>query len=313
MKSECAVGIDLGGTHIRAARISPDYRILSMAKEKTPGDGAPDDVIAAIVRMVESLQTGEPRITGVGVGAPGPLNTRTGCVHMMPNLSGWSDVPLTEILSRKTGRAVSLVNDADAAALGEYVAGTARRKSLFVFLTLGTGLGSSLMVNGMPWVGAGGFSSEFGHLPLFDADDTCGCGRHAHVETRLSVRALWRSYHRHGGNMDESEAGTPPVKKLFDAAESGDAAARRVVTEYGRGLGRLIATVAAALNVRDFIIGGGISSAWEQLRNDTGDAVEYFGFSPHSDSISIDRSSLGDRAGLLGAASLVFNNGIRDV
>lgn len=311
MNNKVSIGIDLGGTHIRAARIACDLSIEQTIRRDTPHDGGPERIIACIEAMVRRLRPEHDPIAGIGIGAPGPLNPDTGRVCHMPNLSGWSDVPLVQILEESLDCPVYLINDADAAAMGEYLKGSARGVPLFMMFTLGTGLGSSLMIRGAPWTGEDGFSTEFGHIPLFGDGDQCGCGGYAHAETRLSTWALWQDYQHRGGSMPVADSEFPPVKLLFEAARNGDAHAGAVVASYGMHLGRLLATAATALNVRTFVLGGGIAAAWDQLETTAMDAVATYGFSPLSDHIGISVGVLGDRAGLIGAAGLVFNRAIR--
>ena len=201
---------------------------------------------------------------------------------------------------------VYLINDADAAGLGEYICGAARGERLFVVFTLGTGFGSSVIVDGKPWLGSAGISPELGHLPIFSGEKFCGCGREDHVESRLSSHGLWRGYFLESGEKNcKGKVNLGPIEDLFDADKNGDMAARLVIDNYAEDLGKMIATVAIAYALKVIVLNGGISSAWDRLKNIAMKAVEKYGFLPLTDDLQIRQSNLGDDAALIGAASMI--------
>lgn len=307
MELKKAIGIDLGGTTVRGAVVDAEGQLYGENHLLTPVNGGPDAIIDALVGIVETLSASAPgEITAVGIGMPGPLNAKSGVVTLMPNIAGFEQYPFQERMESRLAIPVGIINDADAAAIGEYYCGAARGCSLFVMLTLGTGLGSSIMVNGRPWLGQDGYSAELGHIPLFSAADRCGCGGCGHSESRVSIRGLWKDYLQHAPNRrrwrTESEF---DVKELFESARNGDSTAAGVVSRYGEALGQVISAVAVTLNLRRCIIGGGISAAWDVLERPVHKSVEQFGFTPLTDILIIQPGLMGDDAAVAGAGLMM--------
>lgn len=307
--NQYAVVVDLGGTNFRIALVDGDFRVSHYKKSATAGLPTPEDVILAISdyvrQMNDSFEDSNTMITGLGVAAPGPLNAREGLVHSMPNLPGWTAFPLKDRLSDATGLHTEIINDADAIALGEMIRGAAIGLSTFIQLTLGTGLGSSVILDGSPLIGSEGVSPELGHIPVFDSDVKCGCGRMGHAETILSAAGLINTYR--STSEDETPL-TGEVLDLFRRDKEGDDGAVKAVDRYARGLGRLIAISAIAYSCKDFVISGGISGSWSRLASLALAEIQQYGFLPLTDAIQIRCGKLGDKAGLIGCAEMVFNS-----
>ncbi len=307
MKTEKAIGIDMGATHIRGAVVDQTGKLHSGLEISTPVEGGSEAVLDALTEAVNTLLSKEcDRIHAVGIGLPGPLNSERGVVTLMPNVKGIEHYPIKEKLEAIVGLSVGILNDADAAALGEYLCGAAKGLEMFVMLTLGTGLGSSIMLNGRPWLGQDGYSTELGHIPLFDTDEKCGCGGWGHAETCLSIKGLWRDYRSHAGAQARWKSMADfSVKHLFESARNGDTIAAGVANRYGTALGRVIVAAAVTLNLRHCIIGGGISAAWDVLEKPVRNSIERFGFPSLTDNLSIRPGTLGNDAAVIGAGLMM--------
>ncbi|MBN1879909.1 ROK family protein [bacterium] len=313
MKTKIAIGVDLGGTNLRAALVDQNGLIGSVNSIPTPRSGGSVSVVEAMAAMIADLirRSADP-VCGIGIGAPGPLDSRSGFVRDMPNLKGFRNFPLRDVLRDHLSLPVTLLNDADAAAIGEYRCGVARSWSLFCMLTLGTGLGSSVLVHGKPWMGEDGFSPELGHVPLLDTDDRCGCGGIGHSETMLSSAGLWRRYRFAGGkyrsaDKPESDDALPAIG-LFDLCRKGDTIAQDVLRAYGCDLGRVIITAAVSFNLRHIIVSGGISEGWDLLEQSVVESIRRHGFEPMTQDMCIRIGRLGGTAAIIGAAMTVFDS-----
>ncbi|MBN1297598.1 ROK family protein [bacterium] len=313
MKKELAIGFDVGGTHIRGAIVSHDGCVLERFRRQTPTGGHPDLLIPILVDCTTVFRKQYDVLSGIGIGAPGPLRAGEGIVSHMPNLEGWRDFALQDTLSRETGLPVVLINDADAGAIGEHLAGAARDCPLFAYLTLGTGLGSAIVSRGKVWTGSRGFSNEWGHIPVFPDSGVCSCGHPGHAEAFLSTRFILNEYGLEAMGGSPAGISSPvTVSDVFDRDRTGDKVAAGIIDRYGSALGRLIATIAIALDVDWFILGGGISASCDRLMPLIMEAIRWWGFPPLTDGLTIRRGALGDDAGLIGAASLVMHRKIRD-
>ncbi|MFJ6077830.1 ROK family glucokinase [Pseudarthrobacter sp. NPDC092419] len=307
-----AIGIDIGGTKVAAGVVDPDGRILSEARRSTPGSD-PRAVERVIVELVEELGRGR-RIRSVGIGAAGWMDLDGGTVLFSPHLA-WRNEPLRDNLQQLLRRPVFLVNDADAAAWAEWRFGAGRGESRLVCITLGTGIGGAMVMDGRLERGRYGVAGEFGHQVIMPGGHRCECGNRGCWEQYASGNALGREA------RVLAAANSPVAQDLLAAvagraetitgatvtelALRGDGASRELLDEVGEWLGLGLANLAAALDPGLFVIGGGLCSAGDLLveparkafaRNLTGR-----GFRPAAD---IELAALGPNAGLIGAADL---------
>ncbi len=307
-----AIGIDIGGTKVAAGVVDADGRILSEARRSTPGSD-PRAVERVIVELVEELGAGH-RIWSVGIGAAGWMDLDGGTVLFSPHLA-WRNEPLRENLQRLLRRPVLLTNDADAAAWAEWRFGAGQGESRLVCITLGTGIGGAMVLDGRVERGRFGVAGEFGHQIIMPGGHRCECGNRGCWEQYASGNALGREA------RILAQANSPVAQELIaavdghagaitgaivtDLALAGDAASRELLDEVGEWLGLGLANLAAALDPGLFVIGGGLCSAGDLLveparkafaRNLTGR-----GFRPAA---GIELAALGPNAGLIGAADL---------
>ena len=199
-KQELVLGIDLGGTKILSAVIDANGCKLSSHYAGTPASEGPEVVVAAIVESsrvsIRDAGSEISDILAVGLAAPGLINAKLGLVHTSPNLPGWKDVPLKRAVEKALGKPVFLINDAHAAALGELHAGAGRGSRNFIYITVSTGIGGGLILNGEIYEGSGGFAGEIGHMVIDDDGPMCYCGNRGCWEMLASGRALEREARR---------------------------------------------------------------------------------------------------------------------
>ena len=307
-----AIGVDIGGTKIAAGVVDEAGRVLDTEHRRTPGT----DVAAteqAIVDVVQALRARHD-VVAVGIGAAGWIAADRATVLFSPHLA-WRNEPLRDALADRIGVAIVVDNDANGAAWAEYRFGAGRRSKVLLCITLGTGIGGGLVIDGSLYRGAWGLAAEFGHTTVVPDGRRCACGNRGCWEMYSSGGALAReareladvspiAAHRMlelaGGSLD---ALTGDV--VTEAAREGDPAAVEIYTTVGQWLGRGLANLAAALDPDVFVIGGGVSRAGELL---VGPARATFhasltgrGYRPEA---QVLLAELGPDAGLVGVADL---------
>jgi len=307
-----AIGVDIGGTKVAAGVVDAEGRILSQAKRSTPGSD-PRAVEQVIVELVEELGRGH-RIWSVGIGAAGWMDLDGSTVLFSPHLA-WRNEPLRANLQRLLRRPVLLTNDADAAGWAEWRFGAGIGENRLVCITLGTGIGGAMVIDGRLERGRFGVAGEFGHQIILPGGHRCECGNRGCWEQYASGNALGREA------RELAAANSPVAQELLKAvdgnvesitgvivterAKAGDATSRELLEDVGEWLGLGLANLAAALDPGTFVIGGGLCDAGELLaaparkafaRNLTGR-----GFRPAAE---IQLAALGPNAGLIGAADL---------
>lgn len=307
-----ALGIDLGGTRIKMGLVSPQGQVVQRAVGLTAAERGSAAVVADLVAMARALTAGH-RLEGVGVGAPGLIDAGAGLVTTAPNL-GWQDVALGALLSERLGLACRVENDANAAVLGEHWCGAARGRSHVVMLTVGTGIGGGLVLDGRLYRGARGYAGELGHQQV-DADGLkCSCGRRGCLETIASAAALERRAAQiaAGGGLAvftqlrRSRSDASGYRLLVAAGQQGDADALALFAAAGAAIGRVLAGVVSLLNPEMIVIGGGGAAAGEMLLAPLRRALLRQAWGPPAAGIEVTAAQLGSDAGVIGAAALVW-------
>lgn len=307
-----AIGIDIGGTKVAAGVVDAEGRVLAEARRSTPGSD-PRAVEQVIVDLVLELGAGH-RIASVGIGAAGWMDLDGGTVLFSPHLA-WRNEPLRANLQKLLRRPVLLTNDADAAAWAEWRFGAGQGESRLVCITLGTGIGGAMVMDGRVERGRFGVAGEFGHQIIMPGGHACECGNRGCWEQYASGNALGRearAYARSGtlearGLLAASGGQVEAITGLAvtGLALAGDATSRELLAEQGRWLGLGLANLAAALDPGIFVIGGGMCDAGELLVGPAREAFEQNltgrGFRPVA---GIKLAALGPRAGMIGAADL---------
>jgi glucokinase len=284
------IGVDLGGTAIKLGRFTPTGDCVADLTVETPQPATPTAVVAAIAAAVAEL---DPHHTAIalGVGTPGPSDAAGRVVQVAINLAGWRDVPLADALEAATGRPTILANDANCAGLGEAWLGAGSQYRDLVMLTLGTGVGGAIILNGELFVGRLGTAAEPGLMTIDLAGPACNSGNTGSLEQHCSVQAVRR-------DMDCTPA------ELAARAHQGDAAAIAYWQQYGRYLGAGLANLAYLLTPEAFILGGGISAGAALFLPTAQAELERRVLPSSRTGLTIRLATLGNRAGVVGAARL---------
>lgn len=307
-----ACGIDVGGTKIAGGVVDDDGRVLEQLRVESPASDV-EAIEDAIVDLVSRLAANHD-ITAVGIGAAGYIDKARSTVLFAPNLA-WRNVDLRAELEPRVGLPVVVENDANAAAWGEFTYGAGHDVDDLLLVTVGTGVGGGLVLDGELYRGAFGVGAEIGHLRVVPGGRLCGCGNYGCFEQYASGTALVRnardaaregSLLAHtlldltGGDIDRIDG---PI--ITDAAREGDQFALEQLAEIGRWLGEGIATLAAVLDPAVVAIGGGVSEADEMLLDPIRSAfASNLPGRGHRPVLEIRKATLGNRAGLIGAADL---------
>lgn len=309
MPDRLAVGVDLGGTNVRLALVGPGGIAGRRVRHATEVARGLEHVVGRLAEAVAATAASAPRgaeVAGVGIGVPGVIDHARGAVVASANFPGWRDVPVGEALARRTGLPVVVENDANAAAVGEQRYGAGRSFPSFVLLTLGTGIGSGIILDGRLWRGATGMAGEAGHVTVVSSPDAvpCGCGNRGCAERYASATAVARMA------REARLPGTPDAAAVARlAADEGSAVgevAREIYRTAGRYLGVLVADLINVLNPEAVLVGGGMSEAWDLFEPALKAEVLARAHRPMGEQTALLRAALGDDAGILGAAGLAL-------
>jgi glucokinase len=311
---DAVIGVDLGGTKIYTALALPAGELLAEVVAPTGADGGLEQVLAKIVATVRDVtsQAGpDLTVRALGIGAPGPLDAETGLVYFAPNL-GWHNVPLKDLLQKALGLPVGVDNDANLAALGEQVFGAGRGVRSMVYITVSTGVGGGLILDGRIYHGAGGGAGEIGHTTIDPGGPVCGCGNRGCLEVLASGTAMARRAREiiaagGGLNMLGATGGLPgkvTAKTVADAAAAGDPEALAILAEAGRALGIGVANVINLLNPELVVLGGGAMKAGPPLWQAMEEEVRRRALQASLARARLVPAWLGSRAGVLGAVAL---------
>ncbi len=300
------IGIDLGGTDIKAGLVDAQLNITAQVTLPTQAATGPDGVVERIVAIIEELR-GLPQATAaaVGIGTPGPLSPTRGIVYRSANLPGWRDVPLRDNVARRVGMPVTIDNDANVAAYGEYRADPEIRN--LVLLTLGTGVGAGAVVDGRILHGQHENASEWGHMIVHPGGIPCKCGQRGCLEMYASASNIAKrtaQQIRAGAESSLDDPDSISGRDVADAAKSGDALANKVWDEACHALAIACINIQHALNPQRVLLGGGMGNAGEFLL----DAVRRHYRAMHwnlcDDLPEIRLAILGNNAGIIGAAAM---------
>lgn len=296
------IGIDIGGTSIKfalmddAGTIEKKWSIPTNIAEK--GKDIPKEICASIRMTLEDA--GLATVKGIGIGVPGPISPDGKTVVQAVNLD-WKDLPLKEIIETDLGIGVCLLNDANAAALGEMWKGAAQGNANLLFVTLGTGVGGGIVLNGEVLNGCHSSGGEIGHIPIrSDEQRLCGCGGRNCLETFASANGLALSMRKKLVEVNETwREITPPM--VFEKADQKNVHAQAVLAEFVDILGQALAGIMNTIDVEEIVIGGGLSEAGEQLLLPLTEKLEEYVFPQIKAHFSVKKAQLGNAAGIYGA------------
>lgn len=270
------IGVDLGGTNLRIAAYAPDAGILRSIVLRTRLEDGPeavvDDMCAAITKLLESHTLTRP-LLGIAIGSPGPLELPAGRLHHPPNLPGWDGFGLLDAVEKRLGRKVLLESDANLAAVAEHALGLGQSLSIdsLCMLTLGTGVGNGIILDGRLWHGAAGMGGEAGHITVQPHGPLCGCGNRGCLEACASATAVVRSAlqlikKEKAPGLARLHAEEPlTAERIAGAARCGDPAANSIFAATGTAIGICLADLVNVLNLPLYILGGGLANSWDLL------------------------------------------------
>ena len=309
------IGVDLGGTGIKAGVVNEKGEILSKGSTPTMAERPYQAVIADIATLCKTVAADAnitvEEIEAIGVGVPGICDPKTGIIPKCTNL-GWFDVPFVSELQSHIAKPVIVDNDATVAGFAEYIAGVSAGTHSSVFVSLGTGVGGGIIINGRPYSGAHGVGSEIGHMNIAMGGELCTCGNRGCFERYASATSIIRDAKRAvaenpnsaimekcGGDVEKINA-----KIVIDAAKEGDAVAKEVFDGYVNGLAHGLVNLINVIDPEVIVLGGGVSMAGEFLLDAVREAMKpliFFKSMPYAD---VKLATLGADAGIIGAAML---------
>ena len=305
---------DLGGTHLRGALVDQAGVIHTQWKQKTPTGSEPERIIRALTDIASECQRqlGIEDVRGVCIVVPGTLDLANEMVTQSPNVPGLSQFPLKSALQAAFRVPVLIENDANAAAVGEAWLGAARGASNIICITLGTGVGGGIILDGKLWRGHYGSAGEVGHMTLdpFNGPE-CKCGNRGCLEVFASATAIVRMTRESLGEYPDTVLRYEWVTaaKVYDAGKQGDKLALDVFQKVGAYLGIGISNLVNTIGPEIFVIGGGVASGWSLFEEAMREQVLKRAFPSLTSVVQIKPAECGDNAGLLGAARLAWVSG----
>jgi glucokinase len=266
-----SIGVDLGGTNLRIAAVTTDGRLLEKINLDTKSCPGPDQVVAEMCDAIQRLSRqyeSNGQLLGIGTGIPGIIDLESGTVRTSANLPGWTNYPVRKKIEQRLGTRVFLENDAKVAALGEKWLGAARGVDNMAMITLGTGIGGAIVLDGKIYHGMNGMAGEFGHVTIEPDGVPCGCGNHGCAERYASATAIVRMAQEaiaasRAPALAKIAASELSAKSIYDLAMQGDEPSRKIFQRFGRVLGILIGGMINVLNLEMYVLGGGVVSAWD--------------------------------------------------
>jgi glucokinase len=306
------IGVDLGGTQIRALRTDLAGEKAARAEQLTLAQQGPQAVVSRILETVRVVMADIPpeEFLGLGIGAPGPIDP-SGVLYDPPNLPGWKGVSLVNELAGPLGLPIYAGNDANLGALAEYRFGAGAGVDHLVYLTVGTGIGGGVISHGRMLTGWRGFAAELGHQTLDPDGPRCGCGQPGHLEAFASGPAIAREARKaleqgRSSTIPEQAGGAVTAKSVAAAAMGGDPLAIDLLRQAGYYLGLGLVNLIHILEPQRILIGGGVSQAGELLLGPARQTVDQRLMSPVYRGVEILPAALGPDVGLMGAAALVM-------
>lgn len=291
MKKQVIAGIDLGGTNLKIGVFSLEGELLKIWKTSSKPFKNPDNIKSAIIDELNRFEE-YSNIQAIGIGVPG-LVTNDGIVIESPNFPDWHEVNIMEILQKMLNAPVRVENDANLFAIGEGFAGSAKDCKNFVGITLGTGVGGGIILDGQIYRGNKGMAGEIGHIVIHPSGPICSCGKKGCLEAYSSATAIKKM-------MEQQTQLILEAQDIAGLAMKGDKTAKKIFEKAGYHLGIGIATIVNLLDIEMVVIGGGVSNAWELLDKGIHKGFEEHTFKTHLEKVQIKKSLLGENAGIFG-------------
>lgn len=304
------IGLDLGGTNIRAAAITKEGEILHRVKIPTEVPLGRENVITNILNVINTIRQELKtfKLSAIGMGIPGIIFFDKGIVVRSPNFPDWIDFNLRERLSKDLDVPFYIDNDANLAAVGEGWIGAGMDFNNFCMLTLGTGVGGGIIFNKNIWRGEYGMAGELGHITIYPDGHPCNCGNRGCLEQYASATGIVRMA------MERSEIQNPKSEitadKIYQLAKNGDRYSLEIFQKMGRILGIGIADLVNILNIELFVLGGGVADSWDFFVPSAVDEVRKRTYRITGERVKVVKAELGDDAGIFGAANMAMKEEI---
>ena len=308
---QVVLAADLGGTNLRMAAIDREGRILYRARRETPRGSNPKEIVSVISDAArECLENIDAEVLAIAAAVPAIIDFEKGITLKLPNLPALDNFSLAAALADELNLPCYLENDANAAAIGENWLGASKNYRNIIAVTLGTGVGGGIIVDGKMVRGADGTAGEIGHICVEPFGVSCGCGSHGCLEQYSSATALVRLARELEKEFAESEISkkdAPSSLEIFEAGLRGDALALEVFRIQGFYLGIALAGLINVLNPEVIVIGGGASAGWDLFAPEMKKQIDERAYREPSGRVQIVRAKLGDDAGILGASKIAFD------
>lgn len=309
------IGIDIGGTNIKVALVSKNgditYSNTIPTRSEMGYEYTINNIKQAITTLMNETKTNKSNIEGIGFGFPGQVDYKTGIVKNLPNIPGWTEVPIAQIIEKEFGIPTKIDNDVRCAALGELNFGAGKGCENLICITVGTGIGSGIILNGKLVRGASNAAGEIGHIKLFpQGDKLCGCGDYGCLEAYVSgpsIVEMATDYLKGGKSTKYREMAQGDITPYIvaQAAMQGDGVAKRIFTIMGEYLGTGLASVVNLLNPEKIIIGGGVAECGDLLLAPVKETLLKRAMAISANAVEIVPAKLGNTAGVIGSSLLI--------
>jgi glucokinase len=312
------IGIDLGGTKISTALVDGAGGIIARDYRETMAAACPDAVIERMLdaarQVMAEANVETAQVAAVGIGAPGPLDVAAGVVVSPPNLPGWERVLLRQLIADALTIPAFLEKDANAAAMGEHLFGAGQGARHMIYVTVSTGIGSGLILDGRLYHGATSMAGEIGHTTIVPDGPRCGCGNRGCLEALTSGTAVARRAREcvaQGAatliaDLAEGDPERITAKVVAQAADQGDAEARQIIAEAMNYLGIGMANLVNLFNPQLIVVGGGLANIGDALFEPVRHVIEQRAFRAAAEAVRVVPAKLGDDVGVLGAAAVAL-------
>lgn len=316
--NKAAMGVDIGGGSVKLGVSTPSGRVLFRSQFLTRRNEGRSKLLYELDQQIQHLsklaKNKQFEVVGIGIGAPGPIDVERGFIYFFPNIPGWRNTPLKEILQKKMGLPVWVDNDANVMALAEFCYGAGRGTRTMIGLTLGTGVGGGMVIHGKLFHGSRFSAAEIGHLVIDENGPLCACGNRGCVETYVGTNYFTREVLSRLKKAPRSvlkkwvgEKGLKLTPELVArAAKKGDQLSQKMWSDTAEHLGTALAGLVNILNPEKIILGGGIAQSGDLLFKPVGRAIQKKAFPIAARSVKVVPAQLGVDAGWIGAAAMVF-------
>jgi len=310
-KTRTAIGIDFGGTFIKAGVVSGEGKLLSRDRISTEATAGRDAVIDRIAQVAESVREKAgltwDEIDALGIGTPGPVNPERGILTIAVNVPGWINVPLKDIFEARFNVKTTIVNDANAATYGEYWVGAGHGCGSMILLTLGTGIGGGYVLDGNLWAGIDGTAAEIGHTTICYNGPECSCGSFGCIEAYASATAIVRRAKEaiaegKASSLAKIDTERLTAKDIHEAAVAGDELAITIIEDTGKYLGILCGNLVNIFNPEIILFSGGVADAGEMLFGPVREVMKKRSYEAGAARVKILLAALPGDAGIIGAA-----------